>query len=144
MSIDHQSIPTVAGWRIAALRILYALIAIGLSSFVWQQLFFESADWPLMRGIAKSMMGALVFLCLLGLRYPLQMLPVLFFEMLWKTIWLLVIAMPAAFNDRWTSDIESVFYESIGIVIAYAIMPWRYIWARYIKQLGEPWRASSS
>ena len=141
MPTDRQAAPPVSFWRITALRILYALIAAALSSFVWQQLFFQSADWPIMRGIAKAMMGALAILCLIGLRYPLQMLPVLLFELLWKTIWLLAIALPAALNDRWSPDIESVFYETIGIVIAYLIIPWRYVWSRYFMQPSEPWTA---
>jgi hypothetical protein len=140
-----RTLHAVAFWRICMLRFLYLLIALSLSSFVWQQLFFESADWPVMRGIAKSMMGAVALLCIVGIFHPLKMLPVLIFEILWKTLWIGAIALPAWLNDRWTDSIESVFFESIGIVVAYAVIPWRYAWLRFVRSDDEPWsnRASS-
>ncbi|MEM6748450.1 MAG: hypothetical protein AAF608_13620 [Pseudomonadota bacterium] len=139
MTNAADSLSPVAMWRIHLLRLLYVAIAVGLHSFVWQQLFFQSADWPLMRGIAKSMFAALGLLVLFGIRYPLQMLPLIFFETLWKAIWIVAIAIPAALNGRW-AVVESTFYECIGIVLVFAVMPWRYVWARYVTHTGEPWR----
>ena len=144
MLLSTQSLPEVAFWRICILRILYLLIAVGLTSFVWQQLFFESTDWPLMRGIAKSMMGAIALLSFIGIFHPLKMLPIMIFEMLWKTLWIGIIALPAWLNSRWTDDIESVFFECIGILIIYAVLPWRYAWARFVKQNDEPWTSGST
>jgi hypothetical protein len=39
-------------------------------------------------------LGAVSALALLGLRYLLLLLPLLFFELAWKSIWLIVVAMP--------------------------------------------------
>ena len=44
------------------------------------------------------MLVALSLLWFLGLRYPLQMLPVLLFELAWKLIWMIVVVLPL-----WTS-----------------------------------------
>ncbi len=139
MASQIEISPPVAMWRVNALRIIYLLIALGLSSFVWRQLLYESADWPLMRGVAKSMFAALALLALFGVRYPLQMLPVILFETLWKTIWIVAIAIPAGLNGRW-SVVESTFYECVGIVVIFFIMPWRHVWTLYVRQPGEPWR----
>ncbi|MEO1079758.1 MAG: hypothetical protein AAFY29_09400 [Pseudomonadota bacterium] len=125
------------------MRVIYLLIFLGQSSFVWRQLFFESAEWPVMTGVAKSMMAAMALLCLLGIRYPLQLLPVLLFETLWKTLWILLIALPARDSGQW-AVIESTFYESVGIIVAYFILPWTYVWSRFFRQPGEPWRQSCS
>jgi hypothetical protein len=134
-----QTPPPVSLWRLYALRLIYLLIFVGLSSFVWRQPFFESSGWPLMTGIAKSMFAALALLTLLGLRYPLQMLPLILFETLWKAIWLAVIALPAAHNGRW-DVVEATVYECIGIVVVLFIMPWGYVWTRYVTAPGDPWR----
>lgn len=136
MEVRLGTTPVVSRWRIHALRFVYLLIAVGLSSFVWQQLIFESSDWSLMRGIAKCMFGALALLAAIGIRYPLQMLPIMLFEMLWKAIWIVAIALPAGLNGRWII-VESTFYECVGIALIFVIMPWRYVWTQYFRESKE-------
>ena len=140
-TIKDTQFPPVATWRINAMRFLFLLMAgIMGAMFVWPQLLFESADWDVMRGLAKSMLAALALMSLLGVRYPLQMLPLMLYEIAWKTAWLILIAGRAWMADKWTPDIEGLFYDCIGIIIAYFIVPWRYVWARYFAQPMEPLR----
>ena len=140
-TINDTQLPPVATWRINAMRFLFLLMAgIMGAMFVWPQLLFESADWDVMRGLAKSMLAALALMSLLGVRYPLQMLPLMLYEIVWKTIWIVLIAGRAWMADKWTPDIEGLFYDCIGIIIAYFIVPWRYVWARYFAQPMEPLR----
>ena len=40
-----------------------------------------------MGSVVGSVLGAMSLLVLLGIRYPLKMLPFLFFELLWKVMW---------------------------------------------------------
>ena len=140
-TINDPQLPPVATWRINAMRFLFLLMAgIMGAMFVWPQLLFESADWDVMRGLAKSMLAALALMSLLGVKYPLQMLPLMLYEIAWKTVWLVLIAGRAWMADKWTPDIEGLFYDCIGIIIAYFIVPWRYVWARYFAQPMEPLR----
>ncbi len=126
--------PPVALWKVNAMRFLFLLMAVVMGGFVWKQLLFDSANWDVMRGLAKSMLAALALLSLLGVRYPLQMLPLMLYEIAWKTIWLTLIAGRAWMAGKWTADIEGLFTDCIGIVVAYFIVPWRYVWARYFVQ----------
>lgn len=135
-----MTFPQVALWRINAIRFVFLLMALVMGTIVWQQLLFESADWWWERGLAKSMLAALALLSLLGVRYPLQMLPLMLYEIAWKTLWLLLIALRAWLAGKWNTNIEALFYDCIGIVIAYFIVPWQYVWARYIAQPMEPLR----
>lgn len=75
--------------RLYALRAGYLFIAAGLAATVWPSLLNHSARWPLMNGVVCSLLAAVSVLAVVGIRYPLQMLPVLFFELLWKSIWLI-------------------------------------------------------
>ena len=140
MADNALSVSTVALWRVNLIRFVFLLMAVIMGSVVWQQLLFESADWPVMRGLAKSMLAALALLSLLGVLRPLQMLPLMLYEILWKTVWLTLIAGRAYLSGHWNADIESLFYDCIGIVVMFVIMPWRYVWARYLTAPPEPWR----
>lgn len=132
--------PPVAMWRIHMLRIVYLLMAGVMGVFVWQQVLFETEPWPAPRVVAKSMLASLALLCVLGVRYPLKMLPLMLLETLWKTVAILAIIVPAWLAHRMTPDLQVLFNECIGIVLVYLVMPWRYVWACYAVQPGEPWR----
>lgn len=141
MQHDNESqFPAVALWRINLLRISFLLMAFVMGSSVWYRLLFQSANLPGPQGLARSLLAALALLSLLGVRYPMQLLPLMLYEVAWKTIWMGLIALPALLNNRMTPDIESLFYNCAGIVIVYFVMPWRYVWIRYLKQPMEPWR----
>ncbi len=136
----ERTFPEVSIWRINLLRFLFLLMAVIMGSIVWYQILFESAGWWWERGLAKSMLGALALLSLWGVRYPLQMLPLMVYELVWKTVWIMLIALPAWLTNRMTPDIEALFYDCIGVVVVYVAIPWRYVFARFVLQPAEPWR----
>lgn len=132
--------PIVAIWQVTALRLFYLLIAVVMGGMIWSELIFAKGDVQPMRAVVQAMLAALSLLCVLGLRYPLKMLPLLFFEMGWKTIWIIFIAYPAWAGGTVTAQIEGLFWECIPVAIMYLIMPWRYIWHHYGQAPTEAWR----
>ena len=137
---QNDALPHVPVWRLNLLRFMFVLMAFVLGSVVWPQLLFGSSNWHWGLGMGKSMLAALSLLSLLGVRYPLQMLPLILYELAWKTIWMAFIALPAYASDRMTDDIKDLLFDCVGVVILYFVIPWRYVWARYVKQPAEPWR----
>src|ERR1700692_3208758 len=83
----------VSLWRLYVLRALYALMAAAQGS-IQLSAFLHHAHWTLNSGIAHSCLLALALLSIVGIRYPLGMLPLLIYELLWKMIWLCGIALP--------------------------------------------------
>lgn len=140
MNTLPADLPPVATWRINAMRLLFLLMACFMGGFVWYRLLFEVTGQPLQWGLAKSMLAALALMSLLGVRYPLQMLPLMLYETAWKTIWLTLVAFRAWLAGDWNLEFQGLFNDCIGIVIAYFIIPWRYVWARYFTQPMEPFR----
>lgn len=137
---SDRKFPAVAFWRIHLLRFFFLLMAVAMGSLIWSQLFFKSADWHWGLGLGKSMLGALALLSLWGVRYPLQMLPLMVFELVWKTTWFAMIALPAWLNDRMTQDIIDLANDCAGVVILFFVIPWDYVFVRFILQPSEPWR----
>ena len=67
--------------RLYVLRATYLLLIVGLGAIILPSLLSHE---PMARGVIPSLLGALWALAFVGLRYPLQMLPLLMFEFVWK------------------------------------------------------------
>jgi hypothetical protein len=126
--------------RLHLLRAAYLLVGAGLAITLWPSLLTRGADWTLMNGVVAALLGAVSLLALLGLRYPLQMLPVLLFELLWKTIWLAAIALPMWLEGRIDARAAESVRDCLLGAILIPILPWRYVFAAYVKRPGDPWR----
>lgn len=136
--------PHVSLFRLYSLRAVYLLIALGLALVVWPGVIEHAQPWGLSQGVVKCMLAAFSLMCVIGIRYPLQMLPVLFWEMTWKSIWLLIVALPAWQGGTMDDTTMGTAIEcSVAIIIPLA-MPWRYVYARYIRQSGDRWRAATA
>ena len=95
----------------------------------------------LMRGVVASMLGTVAVLSALGIRYPLKMIPVLFFELIWKSIWLLAFALPLWRSGQMNADtMESVKECLPGVVITILVLPWKYVWWQYAVMPGDKWK----
>jgi len=70
------------------------------------------------------------------------MLPLLFFELAWKTFWLVRIALPLWLADRMDASYAETAVECLMAVIFVAVIPWDYVFSNYVKGQGDPWRAS--
>ncbi len=94
-----------------------------------------------MKSVVRSVLGALSLLALLGIRYPLRMLPLLFFELAWKIIWVIAYGLPlwsTGALDAGTS--ETLFACVMGLVLVPIAIPWRYVHWHYVKAAGDRWR----
>ena len=124
-------------WRLYVLRAMYLLLVIGLGAMVVPEILSHE---PASRGVIPSLLGAVWLLALLGLRYPLQMLPVLMFELAWKTLWMIAYGLPQWMGgDRPATFAEDFFNIGIGAILL-LVIPWGHVWRRYIKQPAERWR----
>ena len=93
-----------------------------------------------MNGVVVCILGALSLLGLLGLRYPLQMLPLLFWEIAWKSIWLLRIALPAWRAGHLDAASAANPFPCLLVVLVIAAVPWSYVRRQYLASAGDPWR----
>lgn len=130
--------PDVSLLRLYVLRATYALLVIGLGATILPSLVSHE---PLARGVIPSLLGALWLLAFLGLRYPLQMLPLLLFEFVWKAIWLLDFGLAQYLSgQRPPTFAEDFFNIAIGVVLMPLVIPWGHVWHHYVQQPGARWR----
>ena len=130
----------VSALRLNVMRVGYLILFGGLGYSVWPGLIHHDG-WTLARGVANSLLAALSLLAGLGIRYPLQMLPVLLFELGWKAIWLIAIALPRwvahdVDPDTWRTSITCL----AAMVICPLLIPWSYVFTNYVMKPGDRWR----
>jgi hypothetical protein len=128
--------------RLNVLRGMYLFMAIGLAVFNAPRLLFSSGNASLMTGVVWSVLGAVGVLAILGVRYPLKMLPLLLFEFGWKIIWVVVIWIPLWRAGTVDAAHAQTFVENmLGVVMIPIVLPWGYVVANYLRQPSERWRS---
>jgi hypothetical protein len=128
----------VSLFRLYLLRALYAILAIAEGSIQLRQ-FLHHGHWTLPAGATHCFLLALALLSIVGVRYPLQMLPLLVYELLWKSIWLLGIALPLWLANQFDADTRRAFFEIGPVVVLIPFIPWRYVFENYISKPGDRW-----
>ncbi len=135
---DGIAEPAVSLFRLYVLRAAYALLVIGLGATILPEILSHEAT---SRGVIPALLGAVWLLALLGLRYPLQMLPVLMFELAWKAIWMIAYGLLQWSAGRLPPTFAEDFFNiAFGLILMPLVIPWGYVWCRYVRQRGDRWR----
>jgi hypothetical protein len=126
--------------RTNVMRFGYAFMGVGLVIVKWPVLVQDVRSLPVMEGVVACLLTAMSLLAFLGLRYPVRMLPILLFEVVWKAIWLAAVALPQLIADDLNAEGQGVLFSCSFIVVIMAVIPWRYTWRRYVRTPGDAWR----
>ena len=128
-------------WRLYLMRAMYLLMAVGLAATVWPSIIAPHSVVAGPGSVVRALLGALAVMSALGLRYPVKMLPLLIFELLWKIIWVAASAIPMWRGpglDGYAS--ETLFACLMGVVLVPIAIPWRYAVERFVLSPGARWR----
>lgn len=129
--------------RLHVLRATYLLMIVGLGLTIWPLLLDAPETVEHFRGVTWCLLGTVALLALLGLRYPLKMLPLLLFELVWKTTWLVAIGLPLRSSGQLEGPFrETWFANLLGLVIFPLVIPWGYVLRKYVREPGDRWTRS--
>lgn len=118
-------------WRLYVLRATYLLLIVGLGLTILPQLVDHE---PTARGVIPGVLSGIWVLAFLGLKYPLQMLPLLLFEFAWKTVWLLDFGLPQWSSGRMPPTFADDFPAiTAGVILMPLVIPWGHVWRHYVK-----------
>ena len=139
--IAARPVPEVSLIRLYLLRALYLLIGLAQGSMTWSAILRHTGPWEFWHGVGLSMLGALTALALLGVRYPVRMLPLMIFEFVWKLIWVLAVLLPLWMGHHLDADTaENAFPIFLGVVLVPLVLPWGYVWKNYVTAPGDRWK----
>lgn len=124
--------------RLYILRATYLLLVVGLGGMIVP----DVVSHPLVsRGVIPSLLGAVWILAIIGLRYPLEMLPLLMFEFAWKTVWAVAYGIPQWYSGQVPPTFaEDAFNIGLGVILMPLVIPWPYVWRQYVMRPGPRWR----
>ena len=126
--------------RLYILRIGYLVMGVGLAITKWPLVINHEGPWQATEGAVLAMLVALSLLSFLGLRYPVQMLPILLFESLWKLFWFAAVALPLWISGQLDPASLELASRNLWVVIILAVTPWGYVVTQYVTKRGDRWR----
>ncbi|HEY5784109.1 MAG TPA: hypothetical protein VIT65_04980 [Microlunatus sp.] len=126
--------------RLYLMRAGYLLMGVGLALVKWP-LLPGAASLPLWEGVTLCLLTAMGLLAFFGLRYPVKLLPLLLFESAWKLSWLALVALPKAITGTLDAAAAAIAVNCSLVVVILAVIPWRHVWAQYVRSHGDRWRS---
>lgn len=91
---DNERYQGVYKINIYLLRLLYILMFLFLGKDAWTHILTFKESWDSAAATAWCFWGSYSVLSVLGILYPLKMLPLVMLEILYKVIWLILVAYP--------------------------------------------------
>ncbi|HYC58449.1 MAG TPA: hypothetical protein VEK79_02685 [Thermoanaerobaculia bacterium] len=127
--------------RLYALRAAYSMMFIFLATQIWPQVILRGTQYPHMSGVARALLAALGLLALLGIRYPIKMLPILLFELAWKAIWVFAVGLPLRVAGQLDAGQAQTLIDcTFGVILCLIVLPWPYIMDTYFRATGDRWK----
>lgn len=120
--------------RLHAMRAIYLLTGVFLGYSTWSAMITRTKPWDPMHGVAFSFWCAYSLLMLIGVRFPVRMLPLLLLQLFYKTVWLLGVAYPLWASGLLTpGTAEMVQTFVIAVAVDLVVIPWPYVFTQFIR-----------
>jgi hypothetical protein len=130
---DYKHYEGVPRINIYLLRLLFTLMFLFLTYESWKHILNHTGYWENGNAAAWCMWGSYSVISFIGIIRPLKMLPIVLFEIVYKTTWLFVVAYPLwAKNELIGSPAEGMARVFIWVVFPIVAMPWGYFFRTYI------------
>lgn len=125
-----QGVPLI---NIYCLRLLYLLMFLVLGKDVWTYIFTHTGVWESNEAMAWSVWASFSLLAFLGILQPLKLLPILFLEISYKLIWLMMVAYPLWSSGTLAgSPAEGMTAAFVLVILPILFVPWKYVLKTYI------------
>jgi hypothetical protein len=130
---DYEHYEGVPRINIYLLRLLFTLMFLFLTYESWNHILKHTGPWDNANAAAWCMWGSYSVISFIGVLRPLKMLPIVLFEIVYKTAWLFIVAYPLwVKNELIGSAAEGMTRVFIWVVFPIVAMPWRYFFRTHL------------
>ena len=120
--------------NIYLLRALYLLMMVFLGNDAWSYIVSHEGPWNPEAAVAWSVWAAFSVLASIGLFHPLRMLPIVLLEILYKSIWLVVVGFPMMSSGTLDGRAEEMMFSFSLVVLPILATPWSYVYRTFIRR----------
>jgi hypothetical protein len=124
----------VSPFNLWGLWLFYFLMLVFVTPDAWHGLLSHQGPWDPLRAVAVCVWATYPALALFGLIHPLRWLPLMFFTIGYKTLWLGFVAWPlwqaGTLAGTATEEIAKAF---IALPLLAAVVPWDYAYRTYVR-----------
>lgn len=132
---DYRSFEGVRPINIYVLRLFFAMMCFMMGFTAWTHLITHKGEWEPMNAVTWCVWAAYSALSLFGIYNTLKMLPIILFMVLYKGLWLIVVAYPLWKTNTLRGSSEELASIFIWIVIPLIFIPWKYVFRNFILKL---------
>ena len=128
--LRHEGVRPIQIW---GLRLFYFLMLVFVAPSAWGVLLSHEGPWQPLSAAAWAVWATYPSLALFGLLQPLRWLPLMFFTIGYKTIWLWFVAVPLWMAGTMEgSSAQSIAESFLGLPLLVLVVPWGYAWRTYV------------
>ncbi len=123
----------VRPFNIWGLRLFYFLMLVFVTPSAWRVLLDHEGPWDPLHAVAWAVWATYPALAAFGLLHPLRWLPLMFFTLGYKAIWLGFVAVPLWQAGTMEGASAQPIAESfLGLPLLALVVPWGYAWRTYV------------
>lgn len=126
----HEGVRPIQVW---GLRLFYFLMLVFVAPNAWGVLLDHEGPWQPLSAVAWAVWATYPALAFFALFHPLRWLPLMFFTIGYKTVWLAFVAWPlwqAGTMDG--SNAQPIAESFLALPLLVLVVPWGYAWRTYV------------
>lgn len=125
----QDGVRPVQAW---GLRLFFLLMLVFVAPTAWRALLTHEGPWDPLRAVAISVWATYPALALFGVFRPLRWLPLMFFTICYKAIWLAFVAWPLwQAGSLWGTPAGEIAASFLPLPLLVLVVPWGHAWRRY-------------
>ena len=123
----------VRPFNIWGLRLFYFLMLVFVTPSAWRVLLDHEGPWDPLHAVAWAVWATYPALAAFALLRPLRWLPLMFFTIGYKTIWLGFVALPLwQAGTMEGSNAQPIAESFLALPLLILVVPWAYAWRTYV------------
>ena len=104
-----------------------------LAMDVWTHIITYDQRWDPSDAMNWSVWAAFTFFAVIGIFHTVKMIPIMLLEIVYKTIWLILVALPLFLDGNLSDDTtDGMIYPFLFVILPLIFVPWGYVVKKYI------------